>query len=694
MPKSEKIKERRAEPGLAVTTLKLFLHLLAAVIISILYRHFLKFHSLFYASYPQENISTTLAVVFVFVIYVVLFVVLRRYSQYHMLLLKAAAFLLCLVAGFILFRYRPPDHFSYVDKQRGEGSDITTFIDDRRGNVPVDFNHDVRTAVIVPVNNAMSRTFKIQENRYFYLGLGLPLETARLGPLHFSILGKEAGGEPFKIHSRIINVGRSQWDDIFVDMSPWTGKTLSITIQCTTTVDSALKTATENSYFISSPRLIPRRAPDRSRPNIIIILIDTLRYDAANPTTMPNLHRLASRGVWFSRAYSPSSWTAPSVASIFTGQMPCQHRVLSHHELKLAEEGFTIAEALQRHGYLTGAASANLFISPRYNYNQGFDTFQETTSFHSKCFDSAERLNQRLIPWINSLPDDVPLFLYAHYLDPHAPYMALPPNTWESPVSLASLPLQVTAWIWAAPWTEKLKDQFINCYRGECRYVDLQVKELMNNLEQNGFLENAIVFITSDHGEAFLEHGYYQHGADLHQEQVHVPLIMLDTRAAPVKRTYSEPISNIDIFPTILDALDIQADTDLTGRSLYLSLESPDPTRVLYSEVVHSIEPLFNMPWLKKEDRMLSISANDFRLHLTTVFTGPEKEILLYDLSRDPWEQNNLAQLDKQTAGILLEQLESFFSKLPPVEAMSKRPVLDEETQRRLRALGYIHTGR
>jgi arylsulfatase len=684
--------QRPRKPGLIKALLWATLHLSAAALISYLYFKVIGIASLFYELNVVEDTGAQAAGIIIFFLYTILFLAFSRYSGWRMQSAKIVVFILCLALGFHVFRYRPPDHFAYIDKHAGEGGAYTAFADPRRGDVPADLNHDVRTAIVVPINNGISRVFEIPASSYFYMGLGIPLETARSGPLHFSVFGEDSLNKPVKIYSRIITANRSQWHDVFVDLDEWAGRTLKMTIQCTVAAVSSPQ-MTNSSYLIASPRIIERRDASRPAPNIILVVIDTLRYDAADPGTMPTLHRLAQRGVWFNRAYSASSWTGPSTASILTGLMPCQHRVLSYHDIRLPEGADSISEVLQRRGYITAAASANAIISSMTNYNQGFDVFLETPNYFSSCFDSAGRLNRLLINWLEAVPEDAPLFLYVHYMDPHNPYAALPPNGWESPAPPLALPRQGLAWLSPAPWNESMRDEFLNCYLAECRYVDLMLGRLMDRLEKKGFLENSLVFITSDHGEAFLEHGIYMHGADLHEEQVRVPLVMVDSQGGQGQKVYNELISNTDIFPTILDALDLEPSHDLIGKSLYLSIDSPDGERAVFSEIMHWGPKVMREHWMAEEDRMLTIAKGFFRLHHYEDLLGPEQAIFFYNLETDPDEQENLAHTSKTAMDQYFEELQRFFSALPRVEAVSRQPKIDEETRRRLRALGYIKTG-
>jgi membrane-anchored protein YejM (alkaline phosphatase superfamily) len=170
----------------------------------------------------------------------------------------------------------------------------------------------------------------------------------------------------------------------------------------------------------------PRR---EKAPNIVFVLVDTLRadrvraYGSRGGARTPVMDALAREGIVFERAYAPSSWTVPSVASLFLGQPASKHHVLQFL-VALPRGSPTLAEVLAHHGYDTAAFVANPALTRIMGYERGFREFAllESPELAKDSF-----ANARLFAWLDGrAPADRPLFLYLHYMDPHAPYQSRP----------------------------------------------------------------------------------------------------------------------------------------------------------------------------------------------------------------------------------------------------------------------------
>ena len=187
-------------------------------------------------------------------------------------------------------------------------------------------------------------------------------------------------------------------------------------------------------------------------PNVVLIVVDTLRADRldtyGNPRGLtPFLDVLARRGTVFANAYAPSSWTCPSVASLFTSRYPSQHGVVNF-EAKLAESEVTLADRLGDAGYVNAGFSANFRLAANHGYAQGFGNWQ---AFLGRGHPKAEglRLRETSLAWLekNVQPGSrspvqpgsrSPVFLYFQYMEPHAPYV--PPEPFRTQFGLPSAP--------------------------------------------------------------------------------------------------------------------------------------------------------------------------------------------------------------------------------------------------------------
>ena len=174
-------------------------------------------------------------------------------------------------------------------------------------------------------------------------------------------------------------------------------------------------------------------------PNIILIVLDTVRADhvscsgASARATTPFLDSLAAKGLVFPQARSPSNWTLPAHASIFTGLLPSEHGCHFEHRF-LAEEAQTLAEVLRDQGYVTAGFSCNVNVGRAFNLTQGFDSFAEIWSDEQvrSGAHSGDVLETRLAAWLRD-PPGRPVFLFLNLMDAHLPYRAASGFDWRLP---------------------------------------------------------------------------------------------------------------------------------------------------------------------------------------------------------------------------------------------------------------------
>ena len=437
-----------------------------------------------------------------------------------------------------------------------------------------------------------------------------------------------------------------------------------------------------------------RREGPPARPDIVLITIDTLRADRLSAygydrETSPFLDELAASGVRFAATYSPSSWTVPSMASLFTSLEPDHHGVqrgiVKKEKIRgqeiLADDFTLLAEVLQQAGYRTFGVSANLHLAKRFGFAQGFDHYRNLG------FANADRIAPVLEEWRDMLvsgPD--PYFLWIHYLDPHDPYY--PREPWfENPVpALAGEvseqnPVQIDRLYWLNSADgrrrnpRRLKKELRiaeAAYDAEISYTDDQIRQALAALDP---ASEAFVVVTADHGEAFYEHEHLGHGQDLHEEQVRVPLILRFPGALHRGRVVEKPVSLVDVMPTILDFLAIEPPGDSQGRSLLpLITGSTSP-----------LPPVF-LAVSRAEPGIRGIRQGDWK-YLRTL--GDPAGDRLFDLRSDPGERRNLAGEYPEVAEDLARRLDRFLAAAP-TEMRPELEEVNEETLDELRALGYV----
>ena len=287
----------------------------------------------------------------------------------------------------------------------------------------------------------------------------------------------------------------------------------------------------------------------KKRPNLLVITIDTLRadhlgtYGCSRPTS-PNLDAFAAKSVVFEQAQSSSSWTLPSLASLMTSLLPSTHHCETDTAI-LCPSYTTLAEILRDSGYDTAIVASHYFLNAGHGLQQGF-TRVDTRILQDDLSITSPKVTDRGIDWLTDKAganDGVPWFLWLHYFDPHAPYLR----------------------------HEGISETFgtendIDLYDGEIAFTDQHLGRLFETFERLGFAQDTIVVVVADHGEEFMEHGESKHGYDLHEEVVHVPLILRVPGTAP--RRVGATIPTVDVLPTLLELCGLKAGADIEGRSL------------------------------------------------------------------------------------------------------------------------------
>ncbi len=404
-----------------------------------------------------------------------------------------------------------------------------------------------------------------------------------------------------------------------------------------------------------------------SHPNLIVILIDTLRpdhlgaYGYSRPTS-PAIDEIAAGSLLFERAYSTAPWTNPTIATLFTGYYPQElfpvlpHRLAIHQALPLAVD--TLAERLHAAGYRTVALVDHPGIGPGLHYDQGFESFhrlfQEAGVPAWGITDTGfvfEQVDHQLASIAS------PFFLYLHLVYPHRPYAA--PADYQQ--------------LFGPRFTRlgpKQRDGVINAYDAEIRYTDDLIGRIAAALRQRGLWEKSWVVILSDHGEGFWEHGFAEHGNTLFDELLHVPLILHPPAArglAPQRIT--RPVSLVDFWPTMLDLAEIELPKAVGARSLIRDgNEHP-----LFSESKHS-----------RDLSERSVRSRGFK------YIGDLQHGTVFDLQADPGESSPLPDRPELRSELvaLLRQHEQTAQASRRHWGGNVRPV-DESTLQRLRALGY-----
>jgi arylsulfatase A-like enzyme len=436
-------------------------------------------------------------------------------------------------------------------------------------------------------------------------------------------------------------------------------------------VELSFSTLAQTSYpwsipaLVGSPAIVKRVTPER--PNIVLVAFDTQRADHLGSygyerNVSPNADRLARDGTRFETCLSPSSWTLPSFAAVFTGRYP-RSLGIERQRYAIPENTQTLAQSLTDAGYYTCGIVSNPFLHPGTNMDLGFETYEYRTYVFSP--DCAERVTDTAVRWLSEdLPE--PFFLFVHYIDPHQPY-GLNEETadhfgsgYSGPVPRAFCERDGTLYKGAD------RTRILDMYDGDCWYTDREFGRLLDKIDGEGSAEDpgdslrerTIVALMADHGEEFWDHGGadrgfdcieydrgLDHGHTYYQELVRLPLILRYPGGISGGSVFSDPMSLLDLAPTLLDLAGLNPQSlggDIPGIPLgkaILQKDIPPADRTLYLESLLYGTPklgVIQYPW-----KMIH--------HLET---GRSE---LYNLVEDPEEKQNVAAGNWKRAESMLD---------------------------------------
>jgi arylsulfatase A-like enzyme len=439
----------------------------------------------------------------------------------------------------------------------------------------------------------------------------------------------------------------------------------------------------------------------RRPPSIVLIVVDTLRadhlgvYGYERPTS-PNIDAWAQTGRVYLNAMATSPWTLPSMASLLTGQLPSRHRagrvplvdgrkpgfVKSPKELRtMVPDVATLAERVSPLGYRAGAFVTNSFLAEGFGVARGFDHYDQKNA-RARSARPANETVDRALAWVDE-QGEAPLLIMVHLFDPHLGYDAPPPFrgrfTGPHEGGRYALPFlgEKGLSFGLVSLEERDRDFVRAAYDEEIAWVDGQVERLRAGLAARGVLDDAIVLLTSDHGEELFEHGGFEHGHATWQPVIHVPLILW---GPGVRAGRAEPmVSLVDVFPTLLEAIGEAADPELPGQSLWpnATTEAPITDRTIFAEAnVYGPRQRSIIDW---PDKLIRIVEADITL--------------LYDLAEDPGEQHDLSAQRPERVRALRARLDGQIEaneRLADAGAASAGADVDADTHESLRSLGYV----
>lgn len=435
----------------------------------------------------------------------------------------------------------------------------------------------------------------------------------------------------------------------------------------------------------------PRPTGPPEGPNVLLLVVDTLRPDAiatygGHPAVAPTLDSLAATGIVFDDLFSQAPWTRPAMAALLSSRYPSEVGIDDGGTLYvmqgLPETVPYLPEVFSEAGYAVRAVQCNPNLKVWTGFARGFDTYDfiaesERTEFRSR----AEAVLDSLCA------GERPFFYYLHVMEPHLPYLNhpdLPPPELPAPPSTGYRPDVIWRDVLASPnLSNELKDHIRRTYLRDVRFGDVWLGKFFARLRAAGQGDRTLVCVISDHGEEHWEHGGVEHGHTLHREVLQIPGILVLPRenpgAAPPRRV-SSTSRLTDIGPTLLELAGLPPLAGQRGRSLLPLLEDPG---------LHwDLEPTLAEGMLYGEQERALITPG-WKL-IRDLSTGEES---LYDLTQDPQENVNLLAGPEAPAiwPTLRATLDSLVETAQP-PADSVLVPMDEKTRRELKSLGYLGT--
>lgn len=447
--------------------------------------------------------------------------------------------------------------------------------------------------------------------------------------------------------------------------------------------------------------------------DIVLYVLDSLRPDFLGcyndgMSTSPVIDSLAEESAVFENAYATSTWTKASASSIFTGEY---HPALNMTKRfsSLPSEVRTLPERLESVGFTPYGVSSNTFISDKFGFTDGFEAFEDLQNHYipdrketpavasdtDLVVPQAEDLNKFLFDIVGDEKDRL-LFLWS--VDTHDPYFVRGEQSWYGNTGEEYIPVNELESYVEKNGVEPIK----SLYKDMIRYNDQYIGDIINRLKNEGRYEDALVIVTSDHGESFGEHGEISHAGPVFQEQIKVPLLVKFPEGEFGGKRVDTPVSLVDLVTTILSEAGTEDVETPDGRSLRKTITGGNQGRCVYASSEFS-SPHSRAFWWD-EYKYLSLQyqlpemGDDPRTIISKLLDVPAylrwRDPSVFNLREDPGEQHSLG-LDEEPGALrdrrqqLTKNIENR-SSARPSEYWDPSENERERTRNRLKHLGYI----
>ena len=449
---------------------------------------------------------------------------------------------------------------------------------------------------------------------------------------------------------------------------------------------------------LSPPRVIPSNTPVSSEnpakdpastqstpPDIVLITLDAARADhfscyGYERKTSPSIDRLAEESLVFRDAFALAPYTLCSVPTMVTGLSFLDHQITDHGQ-SLSDQATTLAEYLKTRGYRTAGFSATPNNSRALGTDQGYDVFVESWKVVARKHSIDPFLLSRLaLQWLAETSEDEPLHLQLHFVPPHAPYKPAPEfDRFTDPNYQGQCDgrNKTLAALDSSKFLPAPKDlaHVVALYDGNLRAADEAVSQVLQALRRRQRWKNTVVLVTSDHGEAFLEHGRMGHNSTVFDEMLRVPFILRIPWPVDMTATDLDGLVTLaDIVPTLLSTAGIEAEPGLAGVNLLGSATQGSPPR-RSGFVIRTTgrPPLF------------AFRTKQWKLMLSGSGQGA-----LFDLAHDVKERRDLSLENRAVFAGLGHSLTRRLAVQPRFEPVINPDELPDQDVEMLKALGYV----
>jgi arylsulfatase len=429
---------------------------------------------------------------------------------------------------------------------------------------------------------------------------------------------------------------------------------------------------------------------NKNRFNCLLITVDALRADflgVYNPdikkeNISETIDKWAESGFKFDRAIAQGSHTCISCLAMLSGNYASKYGDWFN---MVADERLMIAEIFKKNGYNTYGINSNPYVSHYFNFDRGFDVYNDNMPAVSKKkgtnklltrlsrikavldepYENVEKINCQAVAQLKA--SKTPYFMWVHYMDVHGPYVSK--KGWGAWNRLRAAYLWKKALKAPDNVTLREKEYMISCYKDEIAYLDSHIMGLLNHVDES----NTVIVFTADHGDLFGEKNMYGHSRMLYNSVLHVPLILKIPNISNGK-TINIPVKSMDILPTLVELLELSADCSFDGTS-FLPMVTGESEEYDCEYIISEISR-----------KHLCVEKGHWKL----IVNYTERSVELYDLSNDLIEESNVVHEHPALARELEDIIKCHIENNKADNIPRKKIEDDYVIRERLKALGYM----